>query len=670
MKANSLILVLGSLGLGALLTFGSAAWTQDEPPPQPDQAPADGASAQQEGVEVLARGPVHEAFAEPVVRGPRPSPVVPKKPPDPIEELPPDQKPAGDNVQWIPGYWAWDDDRADFLWVSGVWRDVPPGQQWVPGQWSQVEDGWQWVPGYWTSQEQTETDYLPEPPDPIVEAVSSPTSADETYVPGCWMYRETRYLWRPGFWIQNRPGWIWNPAYYVWSPAGYIFVDGYWDYPLQTRGLLFAPVAVDRRWWGRPNWVYRPSYVIGDQFLLGALFVRPHNCHYYFGDYFEPEYARRGFVSWVDFRIGRETFDPLLNYYRWQFRDNPRWTSELRQLYVARREGQVARPPRTLIQQNTLIRNTTVNNFTINNAVNIANLGKVPPVVHLTKIDRKAINLQPVRASQLTEVRKGAQQMREASVQRAKVEARVAAQGNPRERTAPLRVELPRTRPAVRPATVGTRTPPPAPTPPRLQAHQPTPAERGQPPVEKPRVPVRPGTGRAPEERPRPGTERPTAEPPRRPTPEPRPAEPRPAPRPSGTRPAPEPRPAPRPATEPKPAPRPATEPKPAPRPAPPANRPPAPEAHRPAEAPHHPAPTPEPRPAPTPHPTRPPEVHHPQVPPTPHPAPQPHPAQPAGIHHPEAPHPAPHPQPPKPPPAAHPQPPKPPPPEHPKHPG
>ncbi len=52
-------------------------------------------------VEVLARGPVHEAYAEPTEREPVPTPIVNKEPPKPIEELPPDQKPEGDNVQWI-----------------------------------------------------------------------------------------------------------------------------------------------------------------------------------------------------------------------------------------------------------------------------------------------------------------------------------------------------------------------------------------------------------------------------------------------------------------------------------------------------------------------------------------------------------------------------------------
>src|SRR4051794_23835733 len=86
-------------------------------------------------VEVLARGPVHEAYAEPSEREPKATPVIPKEPPKPIEELPPDQKPEGDNVQWMPGYWQWDDDKQDFLWVSGFWRGPPPERTWGPGGW-------------------------------------------------------------------------------------------------------------------------------------------------------------------------------------------------------------------------------------------------------------------------------------------------------------------------------------------------------------------------------------------------------------------------------------------------------------------------------------------------------------------------------------------------------
>ena len=60
----------------------------------------------EDGVEVLTRGPVHEAFAETVTFDPEPGIVVAKAPPAAIEELPPDQRPEGANVAWIPGYWA------------------------------------------------------------------------------------------------------------------------------------------------------------------------------------------------------------------------------------------------------------------------------------------------------------------------------------------------------------------------------------------------------------------------------------------------------------------------------------------------------------------------------------------------------------------------------------
>src|SRR5262245_12006256 len=66
------------------------------------------------GQEVQTRGPVHEAFAGIVAFNPTPGIVVTKAPPQPIEEIPPQEKPQGDNVTWIPGYWGWDDDRSDF----------------------------------------------------------------------------------------------------------------------------------------------------------------------------------------------------------------------------------------------------------------------------------------------------------------------------------------------------------------------------------------------------------------------------------------------------------------------------------------------------------------------------------------------------------------------------
>src|SRR5262245_18645053 len=111
---------------------------KDKPGPPP-AVPND-----KDAPEILGRGPVHEGFAQPNV-APQPGPKAPKAPPDPIPEQPPDQKPEGDNVVWVPGYWAWDDDKSDFLWVSGFWRVPPAGRKWVPGYWHKGDNGWQWV---------------------------------------------------------------------------------------------------------------------------------------------------------------------------------------------------------------------------------------------------------------------------------------------------------------------------------------------------------------------------------------------------------------------------------------------------------------------------------------------------------------------------------------------
>src|SRR5690242_18352860 len=72
-----------------------------------------------EGVEVLTRGPIHEAFASPITGEVEAGLVVAKQPPGDIEEVPPEYRPEGDDVIWIPGYWAWEEERQDFVWISG-----------------------------------------------------------------------------------------------------------------------------------------------------------------------------------------------------------------------------------------------------------------------------------------------------------------------------------------------------------------------------------------------------------------------------------------------------------------------------------------------------------------------------------------------------------------------
>src|SRR5262245_9044009 len=172
------------------------------------------------GLEVLTKAPVHEAFAEPETVNPAPTPIVPKQPPEPIDEVPPDEKPAGDNVVWIGGYWAWDDERADFIWISGFWRQLPPDRDWAPGHWTQVQGGWQWAPGFWAQHTQAEVEYLPPPPASVDTGPSTLATVENAiYVPGCWIFQQARYRWRPGFWLPPRANWVYVPAHYVWTPA-------------------------------------------------------------------------------------------------------------------------------------------------------------------------------------------------------------------------------------------------------------------------------------------------------------------------------------------------------------------------------------------------------------------------------------------------------------------
>ncbi len=359
-------------------------------PAQPVQ-PAQGDATEPE---VMARGPVHEAFAS-TSEAPAATPIVAKQPPDPSEEMPPDQKPEGDNVQWLPGYWHWDDDGSQYIWISGFWRNTPPGRVWLPGSWRQVQTGWQWVGGFWQEappqkaqqpQQQPEIQYLAPPPESIEvgPTVVAPTTTS-IYVPGSWVWR-SRYVWRPGFWIEYRPGWIWVPAHFRWTPAGYVFIDGFWDYPLANRGILFAPVYFPRPVYAQVGFVYTPAYVVSEPCMVGALFVRRGWGCYYFGDYFAPQYTTVGFTAWcgtigrngtfaVGFGVGRSWgYDPLWSYYSVAHRGTPGWSVSVNAVYSGRYTGTVARPPVTLVQQNTVINHiTNVNVTNVTNNITVVN---------------------------------------------------------------------------------------------------------------------------------------------------------------------------------------------------------------------------------------------------------------------------------------------------------
>ncbi|MBU6294742.1 MAG: YXWGXW repeat-containing protein, partial [Planctomycetes bacterium] len=290
------------------------------------------------------KGPIHEAFAQPLdaksVRGP----LLSKQPPQAIREEPPEDKPEGDNVAWIDGYWHHDADRDDYLWISGFWRQFPPGQKWIPGHFQQESGGWRWYSGYWQAEEQV--DQEPESDQPPASLDIGPSipapRADMIWAPGFHVRRDRVWVWRPGTWISYRPGWVWNPARWVFTRRGFVFVQGYWDYPLEYRGVIYAPVYYPPAVVVRPGFFHRPSVVIVNSDLSCGLFSRPGFGNYYFGNYFTPVYVNQGFVFWAAQRPMYRP-DPIFAYYR-QARDQA-WVAGVQDYGRLRAQGKPATAP-------------------------------------------------------------------------------------------------------------------------------------------------------------------------------------------------------------------------------------------------------------------------------------------------------------------------------------
>ncbi len=333
----------------ALLVWGTSSGFAQTPLFQQSQADMDG------GAQVQTRGPVHEAFAETITFDPKPGMVVKQAPPEPIEELAPDQRPDGANVDWIPGYWAWDDERNDFLWISGVWRALPPGREWVPGYWGRSSRGYQWTPGLWADAQASEMEYLPEPPQTVEGGPNTAApSMEHTWTPGCWVWHERRYAWRPGYWQIVHRDWDWIPAHYVCAPRGYVFVDGYWDYSVDRRGILYAPVYFDPAVSMRRDFSYSPKAVVNLSVFSDHLFVRPRDNHYYFGDYYASSYRNSGFFASFSFQSSRQGYDPIFARDRWQHQQDPDWERRIEADFRIRLDDESARPSRTLAEQNRL----------------------------------------------------------------------------------------------------------------------------------------------------------------------------------------------------------------------------------------------------------------------------------------------------------------------------
>jgi hypothetical protein len=323
------------LALAAAPVFGN----ETTPPPIPSE----------EQPEVLTRGPVNEAFARPVDLDNEEGIIAPREPPAPIIENIPDERPAGNQFVWVPGYWAWDTDREVYIWVSGCWRAAPPRMSWVPGYWSRVTTGWQWVAGFWSQLGAAEIEYLPAPPALVnVEPAGLAPAPDRIWVPPCWYWHHGGYVLRSGYWLAGHPDWVWIPSHYVWTPRGYIFARGHWDYALHRRGVLFAPVYFPRHVYIRPGFSFSLSVVVDIGAFQFSWFSYPRYRHYYFGDYYDDMYVTIGIFPRYECERRHRWYDPIYYHDKWKHhKDKPRWIEYERHEYDRRRNDRDLRPPRT-----------------------------------------------------------------------------------------------------------------------------------------------------------------------------------------------------------------------------------------------------------------------------------------------------------------------------------
>lgn len=441
--------VLGTLvALSSSFGLSKALFAQPAPP-----APANAGQAQsvatsaEQGVQVLTRGPVHEAFAETVTYDPQPGIVAPKAPPAAIEEVPPDQRPAGDNVAWIPGYWGWDDERNDFLWVSGIWRNLPPGRQWVAGYWGKIAQGYQWTSGYWADASVSDVAYLPEPPASVeVGPNVAASSPDDTWLPGSWIWQSNRYAWRPGFWAAVQPNWDWVPSHYVWAPRGYVYVDGYWDYSIGRRGVLYAPVYFSADVYGQSGYSYSPTVAIDLGVFASHLFLRPRYQQYYFGDYYAANYQTAGFYPAYSYNSGRFGYDPIFAHERWQHRQDRGWMQQQQANFQTLRNHENLRPPHTWAAQQALVARGV-------------QAGARSPIIaarvdDLRRNQNSPLRFQPVNQAERQRLARQAQDVQRFGQQRQRLEAGGTRVPDVAGTFAPGKATLPRSPIVAKPGTV------------------------------------------------------------------------------------------------------------------------------------------------------------------------------------------------------------------------
>ena len=275
--------------------------------------------------EALIRGPIHEAFAIPR----RESycrieqlPVAGRAPPEQLREARPAMPGDEGDWMWAPGYWSWDEQRRDFVWVSGFWRRSPEGRRWKPGEWSLIDGSYRWLAGFWFAENDDSTVVTSTPPQPVSQAPTvTPPSDNHFWRTGYWEPGEGTHDWKAGTWMEQRAGRVWRPAAYYRRAGGTVFVSGFWDLLPAERGQLFASVAFYRPVDKNQSFRFVPKSRLADSAtLMMHLFVRENDPTFYYGNYFSNGFAKLGYRPWYTASARQVDASPLFRYYESTYR--------------------------------------------------------------------------------------------------------------------------------------------------------------------------------------------------------------------------------------------------------------------------------------------------------------------------------------------------------------
>lgn len=212
-------------------------------------------------------GPIHECTLT-FPYGPLPQKAVEKTPPKPIFEDIPFQLET--YSVWIHGYWAWNEQKNDYIWITGTWRKPPPEHHWIHGFWKKFEQGWVWISGFWSKPYFDSITFIENsPPEYVNENPGTPPKEKSFWMPGYWHYFSDadEYGWVPGNWQDSNPEWVYIPSHYIWQPQGYVFVPGYWDWPLNKLSRIYYPIIIDPL--NRNKIIYQPTvYIEPDKTII------------------------------------------------------------------------------------------------------------------------------------------------------------------------------------------------------------------------------------------------------------------------------------------------------------------------------------------------------------------------------------------------------------------